>query len=97
MTEAQAHKFIESWDRKIFPWRAQTELKTAHRMQQLSGGVMLGMFGWTCAAASQSDFYFGLAIWIFTIAAGSFSFWLYAHLREASKVLGYSQTGNLKS
>jgi uncharacterized membrane protein len=100
MTEIEAHKFIERWDRKIFPWRAKTELKTAHRMQKLSAGIMLGMFGWMCAAISQmrhSDFYFGLTTLIFALAAGSFSFWLFAHLREANCTLGYPQIGNRKS
>jgi hypothetical protein len=100
MTEIEAHKFIESWDKKIFPWRAKTELKTAHRMQKLSAGVMLGMFGWTCVAIAQmrhSDFYFGLTTLIFALAAGFFSFWLFAHLREATHTLGYSQFPNQKS
>jgi hypothetical protein len=100
MTEAEAHQFIERWDRRVFPWRSKTELKTAHRLQKLSAGVMLGMLGWMCAATSQmrhSDFYLGLTIWIFALAAGFFSFWLYVHLREASQALGYSQIGNRKS
>jgi hypothetical protein len=100
MTEFEAHKFIERWDRKIFPWRAKSELKTAHRMQKLSAGIMLGMFGWMCAAIAQmrhSDFYFGLTILIIALAAGSFSFWLFAHLRDANCALGDLQIANRKS
>ena len=69
-------------------------------MQKLAAGVMLGMFGWMGAGGSamrHSDFYFGLAIWILGLATGSCSFWLYAHLREAIRVLGYSQFPNQKS
>ena len=100
MTEAEAHQFIQRWDRNIFPWRAETEFKVIRRLQTFFAGGMLAMFGWMGAANSEMrhlDFYFGLANWIFALVACVFSFWLYVHLREASRALGYSQIANHKS
>jgi hypothetical protein len=100
MAGTQAHEFIQRWDRKFFPWRAKTEAAAALRMQKFASGFMFAMFLWILTAVRQmdhADFYFGLTLGIIAFGTFCFSFWLYAHLREASRALGYSQTGNLKS
>jgi tetrahydromethanopterin S-methyltransferase subunit F len=100
MTKIEAHKFIERWDRNVFLWRAKTEATAALRIQRFAMGFMFAMFLWILTAVRQmrhSDFYFGLTIGILALVMFGFSFWLYAHLREAGRALGYLQTGNLKS
>jgi hypothetical protein len=100
MAETEAHQFIERWDRKIFPRRTQSEIRVVQRLQKVSAAFMFAAFGPMCVSVAQmrhSDFYFGLTIGILALVTFSFSFWLYAHLREASRLLGYSQFANRKS
>jgi hypothetical protein len=84
MTETQAHKFIERWERISFPlkWRAKTEAQAAHRLKGLLIGLICGAIG--VMLTSPDDF----TIEVCAFLIFSFLFWQYWRSRKACRVLG---------
>jgi hypothetical protein len=93
MTEIEAHQFVERWDKITFPqrWRAKTEAQTAHRLEQLFIGLIIGAIA---VMLTSFDDYMIEACAFFGF---SFSFWLYLKSRKACRVLDQSQIVNPKS
>ena len=91
MTEAEAHQFIASWDRKVYPWRAKTETGMALRLESSFFGMMAGTSG--VMITSMGEWLVeGCALLAFGIL-----FWLYLRARKACRVLGYSLNAHSKS
>jgi hypothetical protein len=92
MTEAQAHKFIERWERIAFPqrWRAKTEIQSIRRLESLFLGLGCGAIG--VILTSFGDFIgelFGVTLLIFSLI-------LFLRSRKACQVLDQSQITNPK-
>ena len=77
MTEAQAHEFVTTWDKKFYPWRLNTEVEVANRLRSTLLGIMGGMVGVALTSFGE---------WIVEVCTAilfCFFLWLYLRLQKA--------------